>query len=219
MRILERQATNRAGYSLLEILVAAVLFSVLVGSIALIGGTGTRLFHTAAARGELEVQARRALGRIQEELLASDHSSLDTFPQAPLWDDRLVFDQPSEFSGRNGAIAWSSTVIEFRYDDGEADDGVDNDGDGLADEGVVVLVKNWNDPDERTIVLCHGVREYLTGETPNGNDDNGNGLIDEKGLCFDLAEENLTLRLSLERRDSEGWLAARTFDSSVWLRN
>ena len=212
-------AGRSGGYSLIELLIALVLLSVIVGAIALIGGTGTRLFKTSATRGALEADARRALGRMQQELLSSDYSSLDTFPAAPLWDDRLVFDQPEEYSSRTGAIQWSSTVIEFRYEDGETDDGIDNDGDGLVDEGMAVLIKAWNDPKERTVVLCRGVREYLAGETPNGLDDNGNGLIDEQGLCFDLSQGNLTLRLSMERRDADHVLATRTFESSVWLRN
>ncbi len=219
MQAVPRRAPRRTGHSLLELLFGIVLLSLITGSIALIGGTGTRLFRTSAARGGLEADARRALGRIQQELLSSDQSSLDTFPQAPLWDDRLVFDQPEEYSTRLGTIEWTSTVIEFRYEEGETDDGIDNDGDDLVDEGMAVLIKAWNDPEERTVVLCRGLREYLEGEVQNGLDDNGNGLIDEKGLCFDLSEGNLSLRLTLERRDADRFLVTRTFESSVWLRN
>jgi prepilin-type N-terminal cleavage/methylation domain-containing protein len=215
-----RRASHRqAGYTLVELLLALALLSVIIGSIAMIGGTGTDLFKTSAARGVLEANARRALDRIRQELLSSDLSSLDTFPAAPLWDDGLTFDQPEEYSSRTGSIDWSSTVIEFRYDDGETDDGIDNDGDELVDEGIVVLIKAWNDPEERTVVLARNVREYLAGETANGLDDNGNGLIDERGLCFDLSDGNLSLHLTLERRDTDHVLFARTLESSVWLRN
>jgi prepilin-type N-terminal cleavage/methylation domain-containing protein len=208
-----------AGYTLVEILLALVLLSVITGSIAMIGGAGTRLFCTSATRGSLEADAHRALGHIQLELLSSDHASLDTFPTAPFWDDRMVFDQPEEFDARYGTIQWSSTVIELRSEGGELDDGLDNDGDGLVDEGVVALVKDWNGPAERTVILCRGVSEYFEGEIPNGLDDNGNGLVDEKGLCFDHSDGNLSLRLSVQRADPEHVVVTRTFESSVWLRN
>lgn len=216
---LRRASCQTAGYTLVEMLVALVLFSVIIGSIAMIGGMGTDLFKTSAARGVLEANARRALDRIRQELLSSDLSSLDTFPAAPLWDDGLTFDQPEEISTRSGSIDWSSTVIELRYEETETDDGIDNDGDELIDEGMVVLIKGWNDPEERTVVLARSVREYLAGETANGLDDNGNGLIDERGLCFDLADGNLSVHLTLERRDADHVLFARTLESSVWLRN
>jgi hypothetical protein len=84
---------------------------------------------------------------------------------------------------------------------------------------MVALIKDWNGPSERTVILCRNVRELAEGETANGLDDNGNGLVDEKGLCFDLSEGNLSLRLTVERRDPNHQLVTRSFESSVWLRN
>ena len=75
--------------------------------------------------------------------------------------------------------------FEFVYDPDEVDDGQDNNGNGLIDEGRIVWTRNVGAPDERSVVLCHQVREYLEGEVPNGLDDNGNGLVDEKGLSFE----------------------------------
>ena len=53
----------------------------------------------------------------------------------------------------------------------------------------------------------------------NQTGDNGNGLVDERGLCFELVDGNLNIRLSLEGRDPDGFEILRTFQTSVWLRN
>jgi hypothetical protein len=219
MRIRSSSRRAVAGHTLIEIVVGTALFMVLMGSIALISSTGTRLFKTSITQQDVESQARRALNRVQRALLSSDQGALAALPASPLWDERIIFDQPEEISTRTGVIDWTSTLIEFRYDNGEVDDGVDNDGDGLIDEGVVVLVKDWNGPDEKTVTLCHGVSEYLENEILDGDDDNGNQLIDERGLSFARVDQNLVIRLSLERVDDEGRLFVRTFETSVWLRN
>ncbi len=209
----------RAGFTMLEMVIATVLLGVVASTIALVTSSGVGLFRTSVARTDLEARARRAVSNIQEQLLDADHRALDTFPQVPLWDEQLTFDQPSTFARADGEIGWSSTRIELRYEEGELDDGLDNDGDGLVDEGEVVLVRDWNGPNEFEVVLCRGVAEYLEGESMNAIDDNGNLLADERGLTFDLRGEALTIRLSLQASDSTGLVLTRTFETAVWLRN
>ena len=136
-----------------------------------------------------------------------------------MWDSQLTFDQPGSMAVRDGWIQWETARVELRYDVNELDDGIDNDGDGLIDEGSVVLVKDWGGPEEKTVVLCHDVSEYAAGETFDGTDENGNGLIDERGLCFDMRDGNLYFLLTVERLDQDGHLLTRSFRSSVWLRN
>ena len=109
--------------------------------------------------------------------------------------------------------------LEFELDPDETDDGLDNDGDGVADEGRAVLVRNAGLPGEVRVVLSHWVRELLQGEEANGIDDNGNGLIDEPGLSFDVEGGSLNVRLSLERPDPDGRLITRTLATSVLFRN
>ena len=216
---MRRTRKDRAGHTLLEILIATSILGVIVGGIALVASSGTRLFRSSTSRTELEARARRALSRIQDELLSGGHGSLAVFPQSPLWDDRIIFDRPVDISTDRGEVQWSSTLIEFRYEDGELDDGLDNDGDGLVDEGMVVLMRDFGGLNEPEIVLCRGVREYLEGEVEDANDENGNLLVDEKGLTFDLRDGALSIRLSLQRVDSEGVVVTRTFETTVWLRN
>ncbi len=219
MKLLTKRRTSRAGHTILEVTISAAILAMIFGTVAFVAKSGSDLFTTSVARNDLESRARRALSQIQTELLSSDHSSLDAIAQSPVWSSQLVFDQVTAVSSTHGTPVWTSSMIEFRYEQGEPDDGVDNDGDGLVDEGVVVFVKDWNGADEQTIVLCRDVAEMQEGEDVDGADNNDNQLTDEAGLSFDLIDGSLVVRLTLQRIDAQGRLVTRSFESSVWLRN
>jgi hypothetical protein len=117
-------------------------------------------------------------------------------------------------------VTWGDPrTVRFEYENGELDDGVDNNNNGLADEGVVVWIENAGQPDERRSVWASGVREYLAGETFNGEDDNENGLSDEAGLSFAIDDDVLTIRLTLEDRGPSGVLITKSTETSVHVRN
>jgi hypothetical protein len=92
--------------------------------------------------------------------------------------------------------------VRFDYEEGELDDGADNNGNGLVDEGCLFWTRDVGEPSEKTHVIARGVREYLEGEEPNLDDDNGNGLEDERGFCLERVGEALVIRLTLERQVS-----------------
>jgi len=211
--------TRRGGYTLLEIAISLSILIVIFAMAALVARTGSDLFTTSVARNDVESRARRTLARIQKELLSADHTSLDALATFPSFFDSITFDQVTAVSATHGVPEWTPSKIEFRYEDGEPDDGIDNDGDGLIDEGAVVFVKDWNGPDEQQIVLCHDVSELAEGEEVDGVDNNGNQLVDERGLSFSVVDGSLVIRLTLGRIDKQGRLVERTFESSVWLRN
>ena len=156
---------------------------------------------------------------MSRELRISSLGSLAGFPVTPLWDQGITYDVIDDVSPVDGSITWQTIRIEFQYDPAEIDDGIDNDGDGLVDEGRAVLLRNWNTAAEKRTVLCNDVREYLEGETPDGNEENGNDLTDERGLCFELDGDRLTIRLTLEKTDHEGRLATVTVETTVHFRN
>ena len=130
----------------------------------------------------------------------------------------MTYHVPVGFAG--GIILWGpDTQIVLEYDPNELDDGIDNDGDGLVDEGQVVWIENPGVPGERRVVLCRGVPEDLEGEIQNLLDDNGNGLIDERGFSLDVQGQVLTMRLTLQALDPAGRLLTKTVQSSVRIRN
>ena len=125
------------------------------------------------------------------------------------------------------ALGWQDNAIVFGPDrrielelaPGEIDNGIDDNGNGIADDYVVVLLTNPGALDEIRVVLATRVTELLAGELDNGVDDNGNGIADEGGLCFDQEGETITVRLTVAGLSPSGDLIARTFEDAVVLKN
>ncbi|HVS19460.1 MAG TPA: hypothetical protein VMT18_12720, partial [Planctomycetota bacterium] len=109
--------------------------------------------------------------------------------------------------------------LGLEYAEGEIDDGLDNNSNGLIDECRLVLIENLGMAEERRLVLTRWVSELFEGEQSNGADDNGNGLIDERGFHVERVGDTLFVRLILQRLDAQGHLMTRTARTSVELRN
>jgi prepilin-type N-terminal cleavage/methylation domain-containing protein len=214
-----RIVRRRAGFTLIELMIVLALLSTFVGSLLAVGSTSTRLCETGVNKSNLEGSARRALDRLARELSGARSDSLGTLPESPLWQEGIDFDRVESIRAGDGRITWSADRAEFRLDGEETDDGLDNDDDGLVDEGALVLVRDSGGAGESAITLAHGVREYLEGELANGVDDNGNGLIDERGVAFERVGRDLRLYLTLEGVGSDGRIVTRTLETTVWSRN
>lgn len=210
---------GRAGSTLIEMLVALALLGTVLGALLAVGTTSTKLCETGVTNSNLEASARRALDRLSRELAGARAGSLDALAESPLWQDGIDFDRMSTMRADDGRITWSANRAEYRLETGEANDGLDNDGDGLADEGMLVLVQDAGGAAELELVLAHGVREYLEGELPNGIDDNGNGLVDEGGVAFERVDRDLRLHLTLETPGPDGRKVTRTLTTTIWSRN
>jgi len=210
---------SRRGHTLVEVLVALGILTVAGGALALVGMTSGNTFRAEALRTTLDGQARDVISRLTRELRGSNSGSVSALPESPTWDTNLTFDQPAEITLFTSSIIWRTMRLELLYEQGEVNDGADNNGNGLVDEGRIVLRRDWGEAEEVSVTLAHAVREYLEGETLNGLDDNGNGLIDERGLVFERSGDTITVRLTLERFDTQGNPATRSADTSVLLRN
>jgi prepilin-type N-terminal cleavage/methylation domain-containing protein len=209
---------SKAGFTLLEVLVAAILISMIFGALSMMMKSGTAAFHQGVSSSTAEAEARRGIDRITAQFSAAESAQM--LPQIVpfLGSSTLTFHRSTGALG--GVIAWgNNSTIQFQMDASEGDDGLDNDGDGLIDEGRVVLIENVGLPNQQTTVLCPNVREYLEGEIPNGLDDNGNGLTDEQGLSFNMLGTTLVVRLTVERANQAGRRTWKTLETSVWVRN
>jgi hypothetical protein len=114
----------------------------------------------------------------------------------------------------DGAITWGpATTLAWVSDPMDPRDDVDNDGDGLVDEGEILLT----DTNGLRAVLVRHVTEYLDGESDGGGDDNGNGLEDEQGLSFELDGNRLHIRLTLAKVGADGELVTRSAESVLRL--
>lgn len=219
MGALTSSVRRRRGLTLVEVMIASTLTVLLLGSFLQATQSGAAAYRRGSAHGALDSRAETAMNRILSELSAT---SLDRIvpndPTAPFGTDTLRFDRPVAV---NGTVTTWGDLLELRWElePGEVDNGRDDDGDGLVDEGMAVLVRDPGGPDQIRTVLARAVSESLEGETQNAADDNGNGLEDEPGLCFELLDGVLVVRLTLEALGPDGELLVRTLEAGITPRN
>ena len=213
-----RMRRKQAGVSLVELIIAISILTGVVGSIFALFNTGIDTYQTGITTAEVDRRTASVLETIAADLTTA---GLDVIYPVPTWPNatsRVSLQKNTGFSGGN--VTWGTpTLIFFRSAKDDPNDGIDNNGNGLIDEGEVVRTINVGLPDEREVVLTRFVREYLEGEVPNGKDDNGNGLVDEPGLSFDSIGQVWTVRLTLEKRDANGNLVTQTVQTAVKMRN
>jgi hypothetical protein len=109
--------------------------------------------------------------------------------------------------------------LSWNLEAGENSNGVDDNKNGLVDEGQLLLTRNYLQANQQSVVLAHRVAKLLEGETKNNVDDNGNGLIDESGFCAFREGNLLRIRLTLQRSLRPGKIIQATVETGVRLRN
>lgn len=215
--------SKQAGFTLTETLVSATLMTLVMGGMVLATQRGLGLFEQSTANSDINSRAARACYRILEDLRPAGTGSVFPDLTSPVggpvtWSPTLDFRKADQWQA--GATVWGPVFrIGFELAPGELDNGVDDNGNGLIDEGVVVRTENLGAADQRRTVLVNDVRELAAGELDNGLDDNGNGLVDEAGLAFDLDDNVLTMRLCVETIGPGGIPITRTQETTLALRN
>ena len=217
-RIVSHSSLSRrdAGFTLIEMLVSlGVVIGLLSGALSMLL-SGSDAFRRVSSNTILEDQVRQSVNRIVVELRSAGSEVLEP-TSAPLGTTGLTFQRPIGF---DGDIVWGTpTRVAFELDPAEVDDNMDNDGDGLTDEGQVVLTRNLGLVNETRTILCRDVSELFAGELPNGDDDNGNGLDDEPGFTIQFDGPTLTIRLSIDHVDKEGRAVSRGVAKTIRLNN
>lgn len=211
---------RRSGFTLLEVVISSALLGVVLGASMMITLSGKRAFAEGNTRSRAETKARRALERVVAEL---SNAGIDALTPAIAADGTvstatLTFDPLQSVQAGNAVWGASMRIARIASPE-DPDDGVDNDSDGLVDEGTITLARNVGNADEFTYVLCSNVPELLEGENANGADDNQNGLVDEAGLSIQRIGSMLTVRISVEEPGEGGTSVTATATTSVSLRN
>lgn len=207
------QHSNRRGFAMFEIMIALVLFAILSGSALQMALSGSGAYRLGVAVADLDMRTGRAVERMVRELSAASSASLA--PADPDGGDSLTFSTPAAVP----------VPVTFRVELAplEIRNGVDDNGDGLIDEGLLVRISNLGAANEQRVVLARGVADLLQGEIANGADDNGNGLDDEGGLAITVqtgaAKDSITVRLTLQAVGPVGEILERTVSTTVVLRN
>jgi len=215
---MKRIKRSQGGFTLVEFSVSILVMTTFLGAAILVTESGSKAVDRARVETELENRLRRVLDRSADELMSTGQAVLFPDPAGDEGSEVLDFRRADGLVGN--IVQWGDlTSLDFEYEEGEFDDGVDNNGNGLVDEGVLVLTRDQGTADAKRVVLCHGVSEWGLGEAPDNDDTNGNGVEDEAGFNVQRVDDLLFVRLTLEALDGEGNLVQRAMTTSVRLRN
>lgn len=197
----KRDAEGTAGFTLLEVLVSVGLVGIIVVNLALVLGSGSSNFESTNAVMATEVQARRAMDRIELALMGSSRDSLFLAPVAPEHTEALNYEM--NLGVQDGEPVYSDPQrIEL-----------------VLENGQVRWIENPEAEGSISAVWAKWISEYLEGEVPNGIDDNGNGLIDERGLSFNIDGNSVIIRLTMSQPGPDDGLVTRTLERRVTCRN
>jgi prepilin-type N-terminal cleavage/methylation domain-containing protein len=207
----------RNGFTLVELAISMVLVAVLLGLFFMTTQAASSAVNTGVAVAELDALAQRSLERVCEDLKSSSLELATPQAVAPFSADTIDYQRRRGLDAGGNPVWGPLERLSFEYD--EANDGIDNDGDGLVDEGRLVWSENPGAASERRVILAADVREYLAGETLDGTDQNGNGLLDEHGFALDFTGRSVAVRLTLEICLRPGQLISSTAQRTITLRN
>jgi hypothetical protein len=209
--------SSRSGFTLIEVAISTLFFVLMMSVLGVVTMTSESAYKASTLATKLDGQGRRALVRVSDELTTISGTLMNPDPTGAGGTDQIEFQQAVGVA--NGAVVWGAlTRIGFEYDVGEVDDGQDNDGDGMVDEGVLVFTRDIG-VNQARVVLCHDVRELAVGEVVNGIDDNGNGVVDEGGFSIQRVGDVMVIRLWLETSAGGGETVGRQHQTRVRLRN
>lgn len=209
--------TKRGGFTLVEMTISMAMVAVIGGVFVLTTETTSSAVRTGVAVADLDSRALRVVDRVCEILKTSSAGLATPQAAAPFSGDSLDF-QRGLGTDADGNALWGP-LERFVNEAAEADDGMDNDGDGLIDECTLAWIEDAGGAGERRVVLCNNVREYLEGESFDGVDENGNGLIDERGFALAFEEGCVRVHLTLEARDTKGLAILSTVERTIAFRN
>lgn len=192
---------TRAGFSLLELLIALGVAALIFANVGLVMRSGSTSRERESVRGDLDVQIDRTLDRIALTLMSANAQSLDPSAPSPSFQSSLEYMQ--NLGVQNGVVVLGDPErIELTVNDGQ-----------------VQWKQRPGELDERMVVWTRWVASYLDGELANGIDDNGNGLIDETGLAFVISGTQVEILLCLERRGENGEVIRHQRSAVVACRN
>ncbi len=190
---------KKGGFTIVEAAIAAALTVVIIGGAFLLYIRLSRAYATATSLAVLQDDARRGMEILSYERRGAAAATLSPpLPGSAPGAATVPFQTVTGYV--NEAPVYGAPVTyAFVYEPGESDDGLDNNGNGLVDEGRVVrtVTPGIGPPVQQVIVPW--VREGGFGLWKSGN--------------------TVTVSLTLERKDPEGRTIAVPTTTTVRLRN
>jgi len=212
--------STRAGMTLIDLAIASSLLAVILTAV---GTASLRVQQASAAlerQADLSRRTVRALQRIADELHDVGIHTLDPDPTTQFGADSIEYQQPLGITTL-GTVVWDAPArLAFVLDPAETENDLDDDADGLVDEGRVEMTRDVGTADEVTVVLCRNVAGLFAGEiADNALDDDGNTIVDEPGFAVRRVGDLIKIVLTLEARGSSDETLRWTASTSVVLHN
>ncbi len=203
--------SDEVGFTLIEVMIVlAIAFPILTG-IALTTTSVNKSLEANSRSADVNSYSRRVLARIGNLIRPAQMSTFRVLAAAQdvtenraskvgewilptdlVWRPGLEFRSASGLLSMNAVLSTSLRRVVFVRDPGELDNDVDDDGDGLVDEGRVILLQNTV-----TLDILKGVEE----------------------LSFALDGRMLKIRLRVARRATDGRPYRFTTESQFYIRN
>jgi prepilin-type N-terminal cleavage/methylation domain-containing protein len=219
MQIHSYERRLRGGFTLLELVIATALLSLVLGAVGLVQMRTRDASRVGMAREQVETLCRRALDRVAEELQGVGHSLLFPDPSTNFGTGTITYQHPTGVSN-TGVVSWDEpSSLALQLEPGETDNGLDDNGNGLVDERCLVLTRNVGGAHPVSTIICSGIPELGEGETANGLDDNGNGIVDEAGFNVRKVGDLLTVRLTVQGPSGNGGTTTSALQTSIVLHN
>jgi hypothetical protein len=192
---------RRAGFTVLEAVIAMTLVGLVVTKLTLVMDEARRAHREESVSMALEDQAMELIDRLAYALVGSSRERLMPELSAPFPMSEIRYQV--NLGVEDGQPVWSDPEM-IRLEE---------------DAGQIQWVQNAGELNERLVVWANTVSEMLEDELMNGVDDNGNGLVNELGLAFVLDERSVTIRISLERQGEGEKTIQVTRETTVTCRN
>ncbi len=191
--------TEQSGFSLLEVMIVTVILIIVLGGIFEVLLSGLNTYNESSIMTEVHTHARRIIDSVANEIQGAGLSTIYPIPpESGTGTSTISFQTATGYSA--GAIQWSDVItISFEYEAGESDNGADDNGNGLIDEGVV----------KRTVTDSGGgTTSKILGH-----------WVEEDGLSFNLRLDVLTIALKLKKKGYKGDPWTTTLTTAVQIKN
>lgn len=180
----------RDGFTLLEMAVAVVALTLLLGGAFTVLFHGEKLFAQQMQQFSFDQSGRKVMDRLAEELRAAHPASL--LPLLIANSNFVSFQKVTGFSG--GAVQLGPRLtLGFQLAPGEVVNGLDENGNGVADDGFLTLTPTAGTP----IRLCGNVQ----------------------ALRFTSIAGGMSYSADLAFKNEKGQVTQRTYTRQVAFRN
>ena len=152
----------RGGFTLLEVLIALTVLALLLSSVGLLASGSKNAFSRGTTVSAMELRTGLTSSVIRSELSLALAGSLMPEIQSGQRVTELTYVRALGWEGET-TITTAPRTLRFEIDPTEANNGADDDGDGLIDEGILVLIEDVGLPTEHRRVLARGPRGVRGG--------------------------------------------------------